>query len=377
MKIEGLTAELYRIPPSTHWEDATHRVPALEFVVAQVHTDAGVVGTGFTYSVGVGGSAIVSLLLDYCAGMLVGQDPLRIAQVWDMLHDQLHRCGTGGINTLALAAVDLALWDIAGKHYDTSVYRLLGGTRDSVPAYGSGINLHLDESALLSQVEGLLNRGFSTFKIKIGRDDPYEDLARIEAVQRLIGSKHHLIVDANQKWNFAEALPRAQLLRDHGLLFLEEPLHAEDISGHAGLRQLTGMAIAAGESLYTNHQFLEYLRADAVDIVQADICRVGGLTPFVQIAQLAHAFHRKVAPHFLAEISVTGLCGIPNGLILEWVLGGSLSEMGVLEEPLRLENGVAYPFDRPGHGIRFDFARLAPYRSDAEQLRKLDLRSAK
>ncbi len=377
MKIEGLSAELYRIPPTVPWEDSTHRVPALEFVVAQVHTDRGIIGTGFTYSVGIGGSAILSLLLDYAAGMLIGQDPLRISQVWRQLQNQLHRCGTGGINTLTLAAVDLALWDIAGKHYDTTVSRLLGGARDSIPVYGSGINLHMDESALLSQVEELLNQGFSTFKIKVGRDDPYEDLVRVEAVQRLIGSKRHLIVDANQKWNLAEALPRAQLLRDHRLLFLEEPLHAEDICGHSGLRQLTGLAIAVGESLYTNHQFLEYLRADAVDIVQPDICRVGGLTPFVQIAQLAHAFHRKVAPHFLAEIAVTGLCGISNGLMMEWVLGGSFTEMGVLEEPLHLENGVAYPFESPGHGIRFDYERLAPYRLDAEQLRMLDLRSAK
>lgn len=377
MKIEGVVSKLYRIPPTVRWEDATHHVTGLEFVITEIQVAGGLTGTGFAYTTGVGGSAILALIDDYCANMLIGENALETERLWSLLNRQLHRCGTGGINTLALGAIDIALWDITAQHYGVPLHRLLGVARTSVPAYGSGIDLFMERDALLDHVQTFLDAGFRTVKIKIGRDDPAEDVARVMAVRDLIGPQRGLIVDANQRWSVAEALPRMQALREAGLLWVEEPLHAENIAGHADLRRLTGMPIAAGESLYTKHQFLDYLSANAVDVVQADICRVGGVTEWLRIAHLAAAYHRPVAPHYVAELSVALLCGIENASLLEWVRGGTFSEMGVLETPLDLRDGVARPYETPGHGIRFNQVALEPFEIDSETLRSSRLTSAK
>ena len=154
-------------------------------------------------------------------------------------------------------------------------------------------------------------------------------------------------------------------------------ISADDVEGHARLRNSIKTPLALGESLYTKYQFAEYLKANAVDIVQADVGRVGGITEWLKIAHLADAYFRPVAPHYLLELSVSLLCAVPNGLILENVKGGSLTEMGVLQEPIMIKNGVARPPQLPGHGIVFDQAKLAPYRVDGNTLRKLNLQSSK
>jgi L-alanine-DL-glutamate epimerase-like enolase superfamily enzyme len=378
VRIESVSSRLYRLPPTVRWEDSTHHVTALEYVITDVETDAGLVGTGISYTTGVGGTAIVALVDDYCARMLTGEDPLAIGRHWETLAKQLRRSGSG-LAQLALSAVDTALWDLASKDAGVPLHRLLGGCRDAVPAYGSGIDLFLDEDALLTHVEELLALGFDWIKIKVGKEDPAEDAARVGAVRRLIGPQRRLSVDANQVWELPDALRHVTALAAAGadLAWLEEPLHPEDVEGHASLRARVPLPIAVGESIYTDSQFLAYLRAGAVDVVQPDLCRVGGFTGFMRIAQLAAAHRLPVAPHYVAEITLPALCAIPNGLVLEWVRGGTLGELGVLASPLRLEHGVAHASAAPGHGVVLDRDALAPYEVDIESLRLLDTRAAK
>jgi L-alanine-DL-glutamate epimerase-like enolase superfamily enzyme len=378
VRIESVSSRLYRLPPTVRWEDSTHHVSALEYVVTDVETDGGLVGTGLSYTTGVGGTAIVALVDDYCARMLVGEDPLAIGRLWETLGKQLRRSGTG-LAQLALAAVDTALWDLAGKEAGLPLHRLLGAHRDSVPAYGSGIDLFLEEPALLAHVEELLGLGFDWIKIKVGKDNPGEDLARVAAVRRLIGPHRRLCVDANQVWERPDAVRHAAALASAGadLAWLEEPLHPEDVEGHASLRARVPLPMAIGESVYSDSQFLAYLRAGAVDVVQPDLCRVGGFTGFMRVAQLAAAHHLPVAPHYIAELTLPALCAIPNGLVLEWVRGGTLGELGVLAEPMQLEHGIAQASSAPGHGLVVDRDALAPYEVDVESLRLLDTRAAK
>jgi L-alanine-DL-glutamate epimerase-like enolase superfamily enzyme len=378
VRIESVSSRLYRLPPAVRWEDATHHVSALEYVVTDVTTDTGLVGTGLSYTTGVGGTAIVALVDDYCARMLVGEDPLAIGRLWEALGKQLRRSGTG-LAQLALAAVDTALWDLAGKDAGLPVHVLLGGYRDSVPAYGSGIDLFLDEEGLLAHVEELLALGFDWIKIKVGKDDPAEDAGRAAAVRRLIGPHRRLCVDANQVWGLPTAVRHASALAEAGadLVWLEEPLHPEDVEGHASLRARVPLPVAIGESVYSDSQFLAYLRAGAADVLQPDVCRVGGFTGFVRIAHLAAAHHLPIAPHYLAELTLPALCAIPNGLVLEWVRGGTLGELGVLAEPMRFEGGVAYASQAPGHGVVLDRGALARYEVDVESLRLLDTSAAK
>lgn len=365
-----------RVPPDPPWEDATNRVNAIELVIVHVETDTGIVGVGLTYSVDVGGSAIKALIDDYLANMIIGRDPLDSEANWVHMQRQLRRLGVGA-NAMAIAAIDIALWDIKGKFYGQPLYRLVGGARPKIPAYASGIDLGDTLDELLERVERFLSRGYRIVKIKIGRDTIAEDIERIRKVKEKIGEPARLMVDANQKWSTAEAIRHCNTLDDLDLEWIEEPLVFHDVDGHVQLKRNTRTPMALGESLHSKAQFLNYLRRDAVDIVQADVAFVGGITEWIKIAHLAEAFNRPIAPHFMMELSIHLLCGVPNGYLLEDVEGGGLSDLGLLEHPIRVTGGVAVPAERPGHGITFDRQALKRYEVDPGDLRSIDARGSK
>lgn len=370
MNIDRIEVSAHRLPPSVPWEDATNKVKALEFVVVEMTTSTGLRGTGFTYTVDIGGSAIAELAETYLAPLVVGMDPLDYERIWQKLQRQSRRLGAG-VNTLAIAAFDVAVWDLIGKIHQQPLWRLFGGSRPEIPAYISEISLSESDGIddYLDRVADYVARGYSSIKIKIGRPEIEDDMERIVRTSELLGSSGRVFVDLNQKWMASEAIAKAARLEGLGLGWIEEPLLCEDISGHAALKRSTHTPIALGESLHTRSQFMDYLNAGAVDFVQADVAFVGGFTEWLRIAHLAHAFRRPMAPHYMMELSLQGLCGIPNGFMLENVVGGSLTELGLLAEPIVIEGAVARPPDRPGHGIIFDDVALGRVRLDPNDLK--------
>ncbi len=308
--------------------------------------------------------------------MLIGKDPRNIEANWNFLNKQIHRCGTGGINTFALASIDIALWDILGKYHQQPLYQLLGGAREEIPAYGSGIDYSYSYDSLFEMIDEFIEGGYETVKIKVGYDHIEDDIERIRRVKERIGNRK-LLVDINQKWDSHHAIQAASTFDQFLLGWIEEPISADDIEGHSKIKRSIKTPLAIGESLYTKYQFAQYLKADAVDIVQADVGRVGGITEWMKIAHLADSFFRPVAPHYLMEISVSLLCAVPNGLILENVKGGSLTEMGILEVPIKVENGKAKPPQIPGHGIVINKKKIKEYRVSSCSLREINLKSSK
>lgn len=361
MRVKDLEARLYRIPPPVRIQDSIQRVAHWEWVVTTVTTDAGLTGTGFAYTGGLGGTAIRELADTYLAPLVRGQDPRDIERIWTRCWWELHSLGSGGLTRLALATVDVALWDILAQHAGVPLYRLLGGARDRIDAYGSGINMHLDGEPLLDQMRGFLDRGYRAVKMKVGRDDPEEDIERVGAVRKLVGSDVRLMLDANQKWSAGEAVRRARMLEPFAPFWLEEPVLADDRAAHCHVRQGTGIPLAAGETMYTRYEFADFFRSGALDVVQADVVRVGGFTEWLKIAKLAESFNLPVAPHFVLELSVHALCAVTNGLILEDLQGGSFTDLGLLAEPIRVERGQLAPPARPGHGIVLDASALGRY----------------
>lgn len=351
--IERAEVRLFRLPPSVPWEDATHRVPAIEIIVLEL-TVNGRVARGFSYTVGVGGTAVRALLVDYCRSELIGRDARYLVGTWTSVYRHLHRTGMGAITTLALAAIDVALWEVRAQAACRPLYIEAGGSRSSIPAYTSGIDLHMSPKEILQIQRAEQDQGYNWFKIKVGLPRLADDVARIAAAREAIGPDARLVLDANQGWDLGEAQRRCRAFEPFDVSWIEEPLAPEDVDGHATLRSRTGIPIAVGESLYTVEAFRNYLAADAVDIVQADIVRVGGLTPWLRIADLAAAWNRMVAPHFFVELSVHALCAVENGLVLENVRGGSLHDLGLVLEPVRIENGMALPSGAAGHGAVFD-----------------------
>lgn len=360
MKITSVETGLYRVPLREPLVDATIRLTEWELVIARVRTDNHRTGVGWCYTLGSGGTAIKALIQEALTPLVLGEDPFHVERIAAKLWWGISRLGTG-LTTLAIAPLDIAIWDLIGKAVGRPLYEILGGCRERIPVYGSGVNLHLEMDALLKQIQGYLDQGYKAVKMKVGKDDPEEDGERVKAVRQLIGPRIALMVDANLKWTVAEAVKRATLLEPFHLAWLEEPLPPEDVAGHARLRSAVNIPIAVGETLFTKHRFAEYLRNEAVDIIQADVVRVGGITEWVKIAHLADAWGIPMAPHGVYELSVSLLCAAPNALIAEMITGGSLTELGLLREPILPQEGFGTPPKKPGHGVEFDENALVRY----------------
>jgi L-alanine-DL-glutamate epimerase-like enolase superfamily enzyme len=360
MKITKVKAELYRVPVHREMHDAVRQFSTLDLVLAYVETHEGAWGRGFTYSVIPHGAREVCSLINHSVDQLVrGMDPLDCERVWYQMWRRMDWVGRGGIAVLAVAATDIALWDLKSKVAGLPLYKLLGGYRDRVPVYNTdGGWLNHSLKLLEDETRKIVAAGFCGTKIKVGKDDPMEDVERLAAVRKVLGPNGTLMVDANERFTHAEAIKRAHLWEDFNLFWFEEPLPAEDISGHGKVKAHTSIPIALGESLFNRQQFKDYIVADGVSIVQPDVCRCGGITEWLKIAHMADCFGMQVSPHFVMELHLPLVAAIPNGLFVEYI--PSLDS--VLRAPLKLEDGCFRPSEEPGLGVDWNAENLEPYR---------------
>jgi L-alanine-DL-glutamate epimerase-like enolase superfamily enzyme len=351
MRIVDVTLDHWRVPPHREIRDAVQQMEAVEVVAVSLETDEGVGGAGFTYTIGRGGESVMKLLETEVAPRLVGRDPLRFEEVSHGLWWDLHWVGRGGISQLAVSAVDIALWDLMGRHYGQPVWRLLGGAREEVELYHTDCGwLHHSKNQLVREAVRAVEEGFRGVKIKVGRPELREDIDRVAAVRRAVGEEVKVMVDANHAFTPAEAIRRGKRLEELDVFWFEEPVRADNVEGHARLREAVSIPVAVGESLYSLYDFKAYLEAGAVDIIQADICRCGGFTTWRKISALAEAWDIPVAPHYVMELHVHAVAGVPNGLFAEYIPAFSQ----VLETPLEVAGGRARAPEPSGTGMIFD-----------------------
>ena len=351
MKIVRADAYLVDLEPETPRFDAIQSFVKQETIFVDLVTDDGLTGTGYAYTIGTGGRAVLQLLREDLLGCLIDQDARQIEALWQNLFWSTHGTVVGAITSLALAAVDTALWDLRCKTAGQPLWLLAGGARPRVPLYdteGGWLQLSIDE--LVAGAKASVARGWPGIKIKVGRPNAQEDVERLRAVRAAIGPSVHLMVDANQSLTYPEAKRRARLFEPFDLFWFEEPLPAEDITGHALLAASTSLPIAVGESLYAASHFREYLATGAAGIVQVDVARIGGITPWLKTAHLAEAFNVKVAPHFLMELHVSLAAAIPNALYVEHI--PQLRRLTTRE--LAIVDGHAVAPDEPGIGIAWN-----------------------
>ena len=354
MKIARATARAYRLPLRERMVSSRFTMTHRELVHLEIETDDGLTGTGWCTTAGVGAMAVHALIDTYLAPTLIGEDPRNTERLWRRLWGECHAAGPAGITTLALSAIDIALWDIKAKAAGEPLHRLLGGARDSVKVYASAINLHLSQEQLVEQARSQLGEGYTAFKLKIGKPDLLEDLDRCKAVREVIGPGSELMLDANQKWGIGEAIQRCSLLAEVSPLFIEEPLLSDDVQGHRKLRQATGVPIALGEQLCNRFEFWNYVNADAADFLQPDVWKVGGVSEFMKIVALGGATNIDISPHAALELSVHLAAAAPNALHVENIFGLNLHDYGATANPAPVENGYLSPGDAPGHGVVFD-----------------------
>ena len=256
-RIDSIEVHHYRIPLPVVLSDSTHgEMSRSGLVVAQVRDTDGAEGVGYTYTVNDVGSRAVRALVEHdLAPLLVGEDARAIDRLWERMWWHVHFCGRGGVAAFAMAALDVALWDLEGKRRGEPLWRLLGGHRREVPAYAGGIDLYFPLDALREQARGFMDRGFGAIKMKVGRDRLSEDVERVAAIRDLVGPDFPLMADANMRWQVHEAIAAARALAPFGLVWLEEPVIPDDVDGLARVAVEGGLPVAAGENLHSVYEF--------------------------------------------------------------------------------------------------------------------------
>src|SRR5579871_878651 len=350
-RITRVDLRLVDIPPKVKRTDAIQSFVSQETPIVTVTDSDGAVGTGYSYTIGTGGSSVMRLLSDHLAPRLLGKDAERVEAIWHELEFATHATTIGAISSLALAAIDTALWDLRAKRQRLPLWIVAGGASDRRPLYTTeGGWLHIDESALVEDALAARERGFRGSKVKIGRPHVAEDCRRLAAVRNALGPDYEIMTDANQGFALDEAIRRAGRFADFDLAWIEEPLPADDIDGHVRLNAATTTPIAIGESLYSIRHFREYMARGAASIVQVDVARIGGITPWLKVAHAAEAFDMPVCPHFLMELHVSLACAVPNGKYVEYI--PQLDDLTTSR--MAIENGMALAPTAPGIGVEWD-----------------------
>jgi L-alanine-DL-glutamate epimerase-like enolase superfamily enzyme len=360
MAIRSFETSHYRIPLAAPMFDATHgEMTHFEVVVVKVRDDSGVEGIGYTYTIGLGGVAIRSLL-DLCIrDTVVGSDPARIEHLWDTMWWKLHYVGRGGLVSFAISAVDIALWDLAAKRQQLPLWKVLGGYNPAVRCYAGGIDLHLDTDELLHQTQANLDEGFRAVKMKVGRSNLNEDVERVAAVRQYIGPDVALMVDANMRWTVDAALRASHAFRDFDVYWLEEPIIPDDVDGHVRLAQAGCIPVATGENLHTVYEFEKLINSGGVSFPEPDVSNCCGITGWTRVARMAYARNLRVTTHGVHEIHLHLLAAIPNASFLE-VHGFGLERF--IRNPPKITEGMMTAGSAPGHGVEFVWADLDEYK---------------
>jgi L-alanine-DL-glutamate epimerase-like enolase superfamily enzyme len=344
------------LEPKVVRTDAIQAFVRQETLLVTVTDDDGQKGTGYAYTIGTGGSSVLALLHDHLAPRLIGRDPFAVEAIWKDLFFHTHATAVGAITSLSLAAIDTALWDWRARALGLPLWRLLGGAQPRIPVYTTeGGWLHLEPAQLVEQTLAAQAAGFRGAKIKVGRPHVSEDVARLAAVRDAVGVSFDVMTDANQGFTRDEVKRRAAAFASLGLAWLEEPLPADDLEGHVELARSTAIPIAIGESLYHPAQFREYLARGACSIVQADVARIGGITPWLKVAHLAETFNVPICPHFLMELHVSLCAGVPNARWVEFI--PQLDE--ITESRVQIEDGYALAPASAGIGIEWNWDAIA------------------
>lgn len=317
------------------------------FLFVEIRTEQGHEGIGFSYSKRAGGPAQFAHAQEI-APVLIGEDPNDIGKVWTKLVWAGASVGRSGVATQAIAAIDIALWDLKAKRAGLPLAKLIGASRDSVQTYNtSGGFLHTPIEEVMDNAAGSLANGIGGIKLKVGQPDWRTDIARVTAVREFLGDDVPLMVDANQQWDRPTANRMCRILEQFDLVWIEEPLDAYDAEGHAMLARNFDTSIATGEMLASVGEHVRLLEAGAVDILQPDAPRIGGITQFLKLAGLAEHHNVQLAPHFAMEIHLHLAAVYP---LQTWVEHFDWLDP-LFDEHLETRDGRMHLSARPGLGF--------------------------
>jgi L-alanine-DL-glutamate epimerase-like enolase superfamily enzyme len=363
MRITQVKSELLHVPFSrpraSPAEAAAGRLNHLVVLLVQLDTDAGLRGLGLAYALQSSGRALHVVAVDDLTPLVLGEDPLDHERLAAKVYWRMQTVGRRGLVAQAYSAIDLALWDLKGKAANLPLHKLLGGARESAPCYGSDTAwLWMSPEQIIDASRPYLDQGLMGIKVKVGAN-PEDDADRLTRIREALSDDVWLAVDANERYDYGTALAMGHFFEEEiGADWFEEPILCEDVKGHARLASKLEIPIAGGEMLFGLDEFRAYLEKDALAVVQPDVTRLGGLTPWLRVAALAELHHKPLSPHLLPEIGVHLACGLPSVTSVEympWLFPLYLT-------PPRIEEGRLVPPPRPGLGLELNPEAVAKYR---------------
>jgi L-alanine-DL-glutamate epimerase-like enolase superfamily enzyme len=352
MKIREVETQFVRLPVEEPLVGAPPFPGMLrEFVTVRIMTDDGIEGIGVT---GFGGKIIRALkaAVEDFGELIKGDDPIDVEAIARKLKAASSHCGPGGIATLALTAIDVALWDIRGKALGLPLARLLGGLRERVPAYASGALMRTSPTdKVLEAAAALVKKGFRQMKTQMAVEGltPAQEVERIRLVREAVGPDVALMVDINQRWSVQEAISIGRRVEEYALGWLEDVTAHNDYQGLADVTAALTTPVCGGEILYGIEPFRQMLEHRSVDIVMIDLLRVGGIGPWMKVAGMAEAFNIPVVSHLLPEIHVHLVAAAPNATVVEYMPW----TWRLFDDPPMPKDGMMTVPKAPGLGFGF------------------------
>lgn len=361
MRIEDIEVmNLYfEYPASAGFLYAGGQVTGRVTSIFRVLADNGLVGLGASYSY----PDIVRIIIEHhLKPLLIGDDPTRVEELWDKMYALTRWYGRKGAAMSAIGGLDIAFWDLRGKALGKPVYELLGGASNVVPAYASGLFWQDDVRALEKEAASYREHDFHRVKMRLGRSQEY-DVSALDAVQRGIASDGDVIVDGSHRYSRETAEWLGEILGDRKVFWFEEPFPPEEIDSYVALRPKLPVPLAAGENDFGAQGFRELLRAGALDIVQPDACRAGGITECFRVGQAAAARGVRIATHTWSDAvalvaNAHVVAALPNGITIEVDQTGNPFIEDLLSRQLRIKDGMLVLSSEPGLGIDLDEATV-------------------
>jgi L-alanine-DL-glutamate epimerase-like enolase superfamily enzyme len=354
--VTALRASTFTVPTDAHESDGTLEWDETTLVLVEAEA-AGETGLGWTYS----SAAAAKVVEDELVGVVGGTSALDVRGAQLGMRRKLRNAGYPGIGAAAVSAVDVALWDLKAKLLGIPLVTLLGAIHDEVPVYGSGGFCSYSDEQLARQLAGWVEEGIPRVKMKVGRE-PGRDLDRVRVARLAIGEDAELYVDANGAFNSERALRCAEAYAAWGVTWFEEPVSSNDVDGLRLVRRKApaGMEVAAGEYAYTPDDFRALL--GAVDCLQADVTRCGGITGFLQAGSLAEAFELDLSGHTAPTIHAHVMCAVAKARHIEWFHDHVRIERMFFDGFLEPQGGALRPdLSRPGLGVELKRAEAERY----------------
>jgi L-alanine-DL-glutamate epimerase-like enolase superfamily enzyme len=356
MKITAIDTCLLTVPTP---KPMALQYPQHKLVVAQISTDEGVRGLGYSLVFNGGGAEAVHTYLETrLKPVLLGEDPTHVERLWEKMFRADMGIRKQGIAAYALSALDIGLWDIVGKAAKQPLYKLWGAAAERIPAYGSGGWAKYGVEDLVAEAQKYAGLGCKYYKMKIHHPDPAVNASRVAAVKKALGPGVRMMVDVNQGRDVLGNIEQARRLEEFDLLWYEEPVLADDFDSYEEVASRIEIPIAAGENHYTRWEFKQLFDRKCVQYAMPDVCRANGFSETLRIGKLAAAHGVQLTPHLIHEISIHVVGALSNGFLVEFM---DWAPPDLFEELPACKDGFIRIPDKPGHGMALHAKAIEKY----------------